>query len=242
MTPTYTKPMLRENPNQPAEELNRIDIKNRAPQQPQVDQRVIEQIESLLPRVDAVIIADQVAELNCGVVTDAVREYLAEAAGRFPKCLFFADSRARIGRFRNCHAKPNRLELLAALDHPVRPDDLPASTEKVHRLAEELYGRTGKTVFVTLDRQGILCVDGSGCRAVAAVPVTGPIDVVGAGDATTAGIVTALCGGADPVDAARVGCLVASITIEQLGVTGTATPEQVLARFRQTASAPGGCP
>jgi sugar/nucleoside kinase (ribokinase family) len=65
------------------------------------------------------------------------------------------------------------------------------------------------------------------------VPVTGPIDIVGAGDSTTAGIVSALCAGATPAQAAQVGCLVASITIQQLGVTGTAHPAQVLERFRE---------
>jgi sugar/nucleoside kinase (ribokinase family) len=63
--------------------------------------------------------------------------------------------------------------------------------------------------------------------------VTGPIDIVGAGDSTTAGIVSALCAGATPADAAHIGCLVASITIQQIGVTGTASPEQVLIRFHE---------
>jgi len=43
-----------------------------------------------------------------------------------------------------------------------------------------------------------------------------------------------LCAGASPAAAARVGCLVASITIQQLGVTGTASPAQVLQRFRES--------
>jgi len=48
-----------------------------------------------------------------------------------------------------------------------------------------------------------------------------------------AAIVTALCAGATPVEAAEIANLVASITIQQLGTTGTATREQVLARFRE---------
>jgi hypothetical protein len=50
------------------------------------------------------------------------------------------------------------------------------------------------------------------------VPVSGEIDIVGAG--------------AEPSEAALLGNLVASITIQQIGTTGTATLAQVRERFR----------
>jgi sugar/nucleoside kinase (ribokinase family) len=48
------------------------------------------------------------------------------------------------------------------------------------------------------------------------------------------GIVAALCCGASHVEAAQVGNLVASITIQQIGTTGTATRAQVLDRGRES--------
>ena len=66
-----------------------------------------------------------------------------------------------------------------------------------------------------------------------AYTVTGPIDVVGAGDSVSAGIACAVAAGAPLPAAAAFGNLVASITIQQIGTTGTATPEQVLERWRQ---------
>jgi hypothetical protein len=39
--------------------------------------------------------------------------------------------------------------------------------------------------------------------------------------------------------AAAFGNLIASITIQQIGVTGTATPAQVLARWREVSGEPG---
>jgi sugar/nucleoside kinase (ribokinase family) len=39
--------------------------------------------------------------------------------------------------------------------------------------------------------------------------------------------------GATPEQAAAFGNLVASITIQQIGVTGTATPDQVRARWKE---------
>jgi len=68
---------------------------------------------------------------------------------------------------------------------------------------------------------------------VPGVRVSGPIDIVGAGDSTMAGIVSALCSGATLVEAAQVGNLVASITIQQIGTTGTATRQQVIERHSQ---------
>jgi sugar/nucleoside kinase (ribokinase family) len=66
---------------------------------------------------------------------------------------------------------------------------------------------------------------------VPAVRVPGPIDPTGAGDSATAGAVLALCAGASLQEAALVANLVASITIEQLGTTGTASPSQLAPRL-----------
>jgi sugar/nucleoside kinase (ribokinase family) len=60
---------------------------------------------------------------------------------------------------------------------------------------------------------------------------------VGAGDSTSAGIICALAAGASPAEAAAFGCLVASITVRQIGTTGTASPGQVRARWREAARA-----
>ncbi|HET6424389.1 MAG TPA: PfkB family carbohydrate kinase, partial [Planctomycetaceae bacterium] len=57
--------------------------------------------------------------------------------------------------------------------------------------------------------------------------VRGPIDPTGAGDSATAGAVLALISGATPAEAALVGNLVASVTVRQLGTTGTASGQQL---------------
>ena len=66
------------------------------------------------------------------------------------------------------------------------------------------------------------------------IPVTGPIDIVGGRGQHDRRHRRGPLPRATPAQAAHLGCLVASITIQQLGVTGTATPEQVLERFRMT--------
>jgi len=59
-------------------------------------------------------------------------------------------------------------------------------------------------------------------------PVAKPVDIGGAGDSFSAGAALTLRATGSPVEAARVGNLVASVTIMKKG-TGTASPEEVLA-------------
>ena len=80
---------------------------------------------------------------------------------------------------------------------------------------------------------------GGAAELVPAYPVAGPIDIVGAGDSTSAGIACAIASGASPAEAAAFGNLVASITIQQIGTTGTATPEQVRQRWRTVRGSAG---
>jgi sugar/nucleoside kinase (ribokinase family) len=55
-----------------------------------------------------------------------------------------------------------------------------------------------------------------------------PVDICGAGDSFSAGAALAYAVTRSPVEAARIGNLVASVTIMKRG-TGTASPEEVLA-------------
>src|SRR5207244_858349 len=85
-TPTYTKPMLMEQ-GKPARELNRLDIKNRTPTPAVAEERILAALADVWPQLDALIVLDQVSEANCGVVTDRVRERLAEIGEAEPRKL-----------------------------------------------------------------------------------------------------------------------------------------------------------
>jgi sugar/nucleoside kinase (ribokinase family) len=87
-------------------------------------------------------------------------------------------------------------------------------------------------VVVTRGAAGMLVSDPRWTR-VPGVSVAGEIDPTGAGDSASAGAVLALCAGAQLPAAALVGSLVASITIQQIGTTGVARPEQLLEQFEK---------
>jgi rfaE bifunctional protein kinase chain/domain len=231
-TPTYTKPMMRE-PDGRMHELNRLDIKNRAPLPTAAEDALIERLESLAPQVDAVVAADQVQERNYGAITDRVRDAIIRLAGQYPQKVFAADSRERIGLYRNVIIKPNRREAARAVQPGWQGHDEQMPHAEVMKYGEALLKRTGKPVYLTMSAQGIVIFTAQGAFHSPVVPVTGEIDPVGAGDSTIAGIALALGAGASWEEAALVGNIVASITIQQIGTTGTASPAQVLARFRE---------
>jgi sugar/nucleoside kinase (ribokinase family) len=84
--------------------------------------------------------------------------------------------------------------------------------------------------------------EGNNRTVVPGYPVAGPIDICGAGDSCSAGIACAQMAGCSPVQAAAFGNLIASITVQQIGVTGTATPEQVRRRWAGCLLDLGGAP
>ena len=211
-TPTYTKPMYGD------KELNRLDIKNRTPTPAAVEADILARLDAVWPTVDALIVLDQVSEADCGVVTARVRDRLAELGDRDPSKFVLADSREQIGKFRNVCIKPNHEE---------------------GKRSKDLERFTGRQ-FITCGEKGIIVIppreayarEGAG-SLLPAYPVSGPIDICGAGDSCSAGITSAVVSGLTHEQAAAFGNLVASITIQQIGVTGTATPEQVRARWRE---------
>jgi rfaE bifunctional protein kinase chain/domain len=245
-TPTYTKPMLREADGH-EHEIHRMDIKNRQPLPPELEAQIVARLREWIDRVDGIIVADQVPERNCGTITDRVRSVLGELALSHPEVTIAADSRTRIGEFRHVIVKPNAREATLALypdraaaeiDRHMAEQACPelaegARPELAEGCARQLYQRNEKPVFLTVGADGILVFDRDGMTHVPGIRVTGPIDIVGAGDSTMAGIVSSLCCGASHAEAALVGNLVASITIQQIGTTGTATREQVIARYQE---------
>jgi bifunctional ADP-heptose synthase (sugar kinase/adenylyltransferase) len=230
LTPTYTKPM--QPVGNEVRELNRLDVRTREPLSDQVQEFLCARIEHAWQASDGLIVLDQVNEPGCGVVTDRVREFLQELSKRNPRKLIYIDSRQRLGEFSFGVLKGNRAEIAGAVG--VDPSaDLPA----FHAAAVQLSAKTKQSVFCTLGELGTLVATVDRNSAVVPAPqVTGPIDIVGAGDSATSGIVTGLLAGASPLEAAAFGNLVASITIQQLGTTGTASPAQVRERWRASSS------
>jgi sugar/nucleoside kinase (ribokinase family) len=224
LTPTYTKPMRQDSAGV-WQELNRLDVRTRSALQPAMRRDVCRHLRTVFHETDGLIVLDQVEQAGEGVIHDQVLECLRELSQESPGKLVYVDSRRRLSRFDFGTLKGNQSEISAAVPEA---DDL-------KQAATQLARRTRCEVFCTLGESGTLVADPAGQTVVArGYPVDGPVDIVGAGDSATGGIVLSLLAGATPVEAAAVGNLVASITVQQLGTTGTAKPEQLVQRWHET--------
>ncbi len=214
---TYCKPLLM-HPGRPPEELDRLDSKNWSPTPPAIEDRLITSLRALVRAVDAVIVMDQVDVPDTGVVTARARAALGELAAAFPGKLFLADSRRGLAGWPALAFKMNASELAALTGRAA------GTLEEVKATAAGLAARTRRPVFVTLAERGIVgAVPGAPAQHVPALPVRGPIDIVGAGDAVTANLAAALAAGATQVEAMELAMAAASTVIHQLGTTGAAT-------------------
>lgn len=229
VTPTYTKPVVRE-ADGTLRELNRLDIRNRRPIPQEIEDHIIRRLEEHAYDCRRVIISDQEENAELGAITPRVVDALSELGEAFPET-FWVDSRGDISRFRNCIIKPNAHEACRAAG--VECDGGP-TIEQAREAGEKLLEQTdSRAVIVTLGAEGVLVItpDRETMR-VPGVPVEGEIDIVGAGDSFTAGMVAALAvPDMDWEHGAIVGNLTASITIQQIGTTGHATPEQLMQRL-----------
>ena len=226
MTPTYLKPRNRHDPTL-AGEHERYDTKNRQPLPTDKLANVLELLGWRLAELDAVIVLDQVVEMDCGVITAAMRTALADRACQNPGVWFWADSRRQIRQFRNLLIKPNQFEAVGHAN-PLPGDEI--SLDRLKSALPALRAETQAPVCVTLGERGLMVSDPQP-TFVPAVKLTGPIDPTGAGDSVTAGMMLALISGATLPEAALIGNLVASITVQQLATTGIARPDELPPRL-----------
>lgn len=228
-TCTYIKPMRGQGDGTNAE-LNRLDIRNfRAPSR-ELEDRLLSNLREAAKAASAVIVLDQFVQRNMGTVTDYVRTELNSIAKRAGEqgAIFYVDSRAYADEYRNMIVKCNNLEFMAlgSMEAGDAEDEY-----EIRKRAAHLRNKTGNSYYITRGSKGMMVTDGDDVKSVGGFHVNGPIDIVGAGDASSAGIVLGLALGLSREESARLGCAVASITIQQIGCTGTARVSQVKERL-----------
>ncbi len=222
-TPTYLKPCDRTVPGLEGEH-SRYDTKNRCPTSQALQRSITDSLAAVVAEGDAVIVADQVEEAECGVVTSRVRAALADLAARNPRVIFWADSRLRSGSFAASRSSPTSLK---------------RSGRKTLRRASGLHPSFCWRALVALRRDAGAPVlhhprGGGNARIGPGTDRGARRAGRGANRSDRAPATSATAGRrggpgrrASLPEAALVGNLVASITIQELGTTGTARPDQV---------------
>lgn len=227
-TQAYVKPILVGYESQ--QEDARLDFENTVALARSMEECLERSLEERLPELEALLVADQFEEY--GVVTERVRAALVRLAGQHPGKVFVVDSRQNIGRFRNLALKPNALETVTALGEAVDVKDV--GVEGLAEKGAQLSRGCGRPVYLTLGEGGVLVCTPERQEQVEAAPVRPPLDIVGAGDMFIAALAGMLAAGAQPGEAAAIANLAAAVTVEKLNQTGSASPEEILARYELT--------
>jgi len=226
LTPTYTKPMRRERENN-WQELNRLDVRSRQPLSAAAHEQLAKTLETLFEQCDGWIVLDQVPESDYGVVDHRMRRVLEHLTARDKTRLVLVDSRRQLQEFRCGMLKGNRSEFIGG-----DSTEVGVQSDRLVSAVQSSSNRTGRPAFCTVGECGMLVAWPDGrSRHIDGFAVSGPIDIVGAGDAATSGLVATLLAGGSEVEAATVGNLAASITVQQIGTTGVATRQQILQRL-----------
>lgn len=209
---TYTK-LINESSGE--EDRPRVDYINTRPLPEVVERQIVQALDGHFRGFDVIIVSDQAETGAGGVVTPAVRERIIHLAATYRDRVVWVDSRMRAELFRSVVLKPNREEMEAACMRRFGAvDPLRLFRENDLRMLVVTHGARGAQV-ITPEGEAW-----AGTRQVQAV------DICGAGDSFSAGAACALAVTGSPLEAARFGNLVASITVTKKG-TGTASPEEV---------------
>ncbi|HNQ74699.1 MAG TPA: D-glycero-beta-D-manno-heptose-7-phosphate kinase [Verrucomicrobiota bacterium] len=212
------------------QQVVRIDRESRNEVSPALTRRLLANLERHVHQADAVIVGDY----GKGVVTQNLLEALK------PLC------RAR-GLWLSLDPKPvhplqlaglslitpNRREAfeLAGVADATRDADPLADANLMQAAAGLLRELRPAVLLITLGEQGmLLCTRG---QAPVHIPTVAQevFDVSGAGDTVIATFTLAIAAGASPLEAAIFANHAAGIVVGKVG-TATATPDELLARFR----------
>ena len=232
-TPTYTKPMMKEMDGQTVE-LNRNDNITRPRKTKNLNLALNEKLNKAILHYDGVLVLEQVKNDGYGTLSSNLRDKLSELAGRSPGKVIIVDSRPFSYMYPGLSLKMNLNEAIYDLKNIDKAfDDIDEMDNKniSKKCSQILWEINQKPIFITLGAEGI-CGNSEGkFFHIPGYHTTGPIDIVGAGDAVLAAIGLAQCSGADPQEAAYIGNLIGSIIVQQIGTTGTVSQDQLRQRY-----------
>ena len=215
-TMVYAKPL------QAGDELNRMDFGAFNTMRPPTRDHLLKSLRLAAGQSDAIVLNQQVPT---GVTDPTVLDGLNEIIRDFPETLFVVDARHNPAAYREAVLKLNSEEAARYLEEaPAHVLSRDAAADYARRISE----RTQHPVFLTRGEHGMVVAQGSSVHFVPGIRIAGPIDPVGAGDSVVAALAAVLGCGEEPTTAAALANVVATITVQKLKVTGTATPREVL--------------
>ncbi len=204
-------------------EENRFDFGAFNAMSPSTIDALMAALETAARENDVVVLNQQIAR---GVNSPEVIERMNRVIARHPQTLFLVDARHRSALYQGAVLKLNVAEAARYLQESI--DGL-VTTERAKSFASRISQQTGRPTFLTRGERGILVADGDRAHDIPGIQVLEKTDTVGAGDTVVAALAAALGSGQDPLTAAKLANLAASVTVRKLRATGTAMQAEILA-------------
>jgi len=195
------------------QQIVRIDRQTNAPLSEETEAKVIKNIEEALPKHDAVILSNY----HIGTLTPKVIEKTIELANKYGKKII-VDAQKDLGSYKNITSMtPNLPDTEKSVGFEIETED------DLKRAGDKLLAQTGaEAILITCGADGMFVTEKN--NKYTKIPVFNKsevFDVTGAGDTVTAVYSLALSAGADPVYAAIIGNVAASIVVRQWGCATT---------------------
>jgi rfaE bifunctional protein kinase chain/domain len=226
VTPAYCKP-IRYGYQGSRQEDPRIDFGNKTPLPAEAVAKLLGQLDELAVGVDAIAVTDQ---LPCGVITPEIRERLAYWAGQGK--VVVVDSRDRISRYSGIIMKPNEIEAMRSFPDLQLNRHGESGWEAWLEAGKQLSAKNQAPCCMTLGENGSVWLEADTLPVwVPARTVKPPLDIVGAGDCFSSALLCALAAGGTGPEAMSFAHLAASVVFGKIGITGTASPYELLERL-----------
>ena len=199
------------------QQIVRIDRQTNSPISKETENKIIEKIIKLIPEHDAVILSDY----HIGTLTDNIIKTVCEQAKKYNK-LVIVDAQKDLGRYNGVTSMtPNLPDTQKYVGYYLKDkaDYLLAGNTLINQTKAD-------SVLITCGSDGMVIITKDG--GYTHIPVFNKskvFDVTGAGDTVTATYTLALAIGAEPVYAAIIGNIAASIVIKQFGCATTTINE-----------------
>jgi D-beta-D-heptose 7-phosphate kinase/D-beta-D-heptose 1-phosphate adenosyltransferase len=193
-------------------------------------ERAIEQLDSMVAGVDAIVVADY----GKGFVTQPLANHLCRSARAHGKILTVDPHPHTSLAWAGVTAvKPNRLEAFIAAgmppSEPVTPVLADEALLEVGRRLRRLW--QAESLLITLGEHGMLLFAGDAAPSHTPTRAREVFDVSGAGDTAIAVLTLGLAAGATPGEAAELANRASGIAVGKLG-TATVTLDELQASFR----------